>query len=274
VTATADGSETAEPAPPDLPGPLDPTRTTPPGTDLPETHRAGTALPVDLPAVAERRVPRLLDLVAAGGLYAGLLLGLVTLVDPDLLARAEAEPRTFLLVQALDDGILTGIALLFGLWRFPGSWEALGFRAVRRRWWVIGAASGVGAAALAWAVTAALDLGGWPPPGHPVDTILERVRTPGDLLMVLLAVTVPVAIGEEVFFRGYAYRLLRGRFGVYAGIGATAFLFALVHGLELNAWVPILPVGLVFGVLVERSGSLAPAIVGHAAVNALAVLVG
>jgi membrane protease YdiL (CAAX protease family) len=87
-------------------------------------------------------------------------------------------------------------------------------------------------------------------------------------------VTVPVALGEETFFRGYAYRLLRARFGVAAGIATSALLFALVHGLQPGAWLPILPVGIVLALLVERSRSLAPAMVAHAMVNALAVLVG
>ncbi len=84
----------------------------------------------------------------------------------------------------------------------------------------------------------------------------------------------PVAVGEETFFRGYAYRLLRARFGVLAATVASAVLFALVHGLEPGAWLPILPVGVVFALLVEWSGSLGPAMVGHAVVNALAVLAG
>ncbi len=62
--------------------------------------------------------------------------------------------------------------------------------------------------------------------------------------------------------------------GGNAGIGASALLFALVHGLEPGAWLPILPVGVILAVVVERSGSLAPAIVGHAVVNTLAVLAG
>jgi membrane protease YdiL (CAAX protease family) len=36
----------------------------------------------------------------------------------------------------------------------------------------------------------------------------------------------------------------------------------------------VLPVGLVFALLAELSGSLLPGIIGHAVVNTLAVLVG
>jgi membrane protease YdiL (CAAX protease family) len=113
-----------------------------------------------------------------------------------------------------------------------------------------------------------------PIPTHPVESLLERATDLPDLLLILVAVTVPVAIGEETFFRGYAYRLLRARFGVAAGIATSALLFALVHGLEPGAWLPVLPIGVVLALLVERSGSLWPAVTAHGVVNALAVLLG
>ncbi|MBI4013510.1 MAG: CPBP family intramembrane metalloprotease [Candidatus Rokubacteria bacterium] len=186
--------------------------------------------------------------------------------------RAEVDAWTFFWVQVVDDGLLAGVALLFGLTRFPGSWAALGFRRVPPRWWAIGAGAGLCAAALAWLVSVAVERAGVSLPSHPVETVLARASDARALALVFVAVTVPVALGEETFFRGYAYRLLRARFGVAAGIGASAVLFALVHGVEPGAWLPMLPVGLVLAVVVERSGSLAPAMVGHAVVNALAVL--
>jgi hypothetical protein len=163
------------------------------------------------------------------------------------------------------------VALLFARLRYPGSWSDLGFRRPRPRWWGLGAAAGIGAAALAWATSALVDQ--WMPvPTHPVESLLERMDSIPDLLLVLVAVTVPVAVGEETFFRGYAYRLLRARLGVAAAIGGTALLFALVHGLDPGAWLPILPVGVVLALVVERSGSLWPAVTAHGVFNAVAVL--
>ncbi len=218
--------------------------------------------------------PSLWYLAAAGALYAGLLFAVVSLADPDLLERAGTEPWTFLWVQLLDDGILTGVALLFGRLRFPGSWPGLGFRRVGVAWWATGAGGGVVAAGLAWALSAGLEAWEIQVPAHPVETVLTRAATLPDLLLVLGAVTIPVAIGEEVFFRGYAYRLLRARLGVGLAIATSAVLFALVHGIHPGAWLPVLPVGVILGLLVERSGSLLPAMVGHGVVNALAVVAG
>jgi uncharacterized protein len=202
-----------------------------------------------------------------------LLLALVSLSDGAILERAQSDPWTFLWLQGLDDGLLAGVALLFARLRYPGSWTALGFRRPRPHWWALGVAAGLGAAALAWAASVAVAQ--WTPvPTHPLESLLDRAMDFPDLLLILLAVTVPVAIGEETFFRGYAYRVLRARLGLVGGIGASALLFALVHGLEPGAWLPILPVGIVLALLVERSSSLWPAVVAHGVVNALAVVLG
>ncbi len=276
--AAPEPEEPAAPAVPDRPHPARradeapgprPSGAPPAGLQIagpPAVERAGVAGPVVGPR------PRLGDLVAAGALYAATLFLVVYLTEGRLLEGVAVDPHAFLWLQGIDDGILTAVALLFGLLRFPRSWRALGFRRVSWRWWGIGAGAGVGAAAAAWAVSTGLERLGWPAPAHPVEEVLAGVTSSTDLLFILLAVTIPVPIGEETFFRGFAYRVLRARLGLVAAIGLTALLFALVHGVELGSWLPVFPVGLVFAVLVERSGSLLPAMVGHAVVNALAVL--
>jgi len=248
-----------------------PTELTPePGATAPPLPAAPPL--ADAPGPPAR--PSVWPLLGAGVLYAGLLAGFVSLAGGDLLDRAEGDPWTFLWVQVVDDGILAAVAMLFGRLGFPGSWSALGFRRVGLRWWAVGAGAGSVAAVLAWVVSAALEAGGQAIPAHPVEALLGRVGSLPELLLVLTAVTVPVAFGEEAFFRGFAYHVLRARWGIPVAMAATALLFALAHGLQPGAWVPVLPVGLVLAALVESSGSLVPAIVGHAVVNALAVLVG
>jgi membrane protease YdiL (CAAX protease family) len=218
--------------------------------------------------------PRLADLAVAVTLYVGLLFVVVLATDGAYEDAATLEPDAFFWLQLLDDGILAAVALVFGCLRFPGSLRGLGFRAVGWRWWALGAAGGAVGAATAWALAAALAAWGWPPPSHPVGTIAAGARSLADLLLVLVTVSLVVPLGEETFFRGYAYRLLRARLGVAPAVLGTALLFALVHGLDVGAWVPLLPIGVVFALLVERSGSLVPAVAAHGVVNALAVLAG
>lgn len=174
----------------------------------------------------------------------------------------------------LDDGALAALGLGFGRLRFPGSWRDLGFRPARARWWGLGVGGGAVAAMVGWLIAIELDRWGWPAPPHPVDSLLGAAAGMRDVLVILLTVTVPVPIAEEVFFRGFAYRLLRAKWGVLPAIGSTSVLFALVHGLEPSVWLPVLPVGILFAVLAEHSGSLWPSVMAHAVVNGLAVIAG
>ena len=92
-------------------------------------------------------------------------------------------------------------------------------------------------------------------------------------------------IGEEIFFRGLLHSALQERFGARAAAVSEAGLFGLVHvchhGLWLAAtawafrpmsgplWILLMfATALVFSALRQRSGSLGPAVVAHAAFNA------
>lgn len=80
------------------------------------------------------------------------------------------------------------------------------------------------------------------------------------LLLLLAVLAGPVA--EEIFFRGLVYRWLRFRLGVGPGLLVSAFLFALLHT-DPVAFLPILGLGLLFGWVYERTGSLAAPIAIH-----------
>lgn len=197
------------------------------------------------------------------------------LVGPRV-SRVGFQPGTFLLLQSLDDALLVVVSVLFAVRAYPRSLAGIGVRPVQARWWALGALGGLVALGVAWGVDEGLRAAGWPEATHPVEDLLGRVRGPGDLTLLLVAVTVPVPIGEELFFRGFLYTLLRDRWGAPWAIGLSSLLFAVVHGvhsLALSVWLPILPVGLVLAGLAERSRSLLPPILAHAVVNLLALLV-
>lgn len=92
-------------------------------------------------------------------------------------------------------------------------------------------------------------------------------------------------IGEEIFFRGLLHGALQERFGARTAAVSEAGLFGLVHVCHHGLWLAasgwaFRPVSgllwmllmyctaLVFSSLRQRSGSLGPAIVAHAAFNA------
>jgi membrane protease YdiL (CAAX protease family) len=89
---------------------------------------------------------------------------------------------------------------------------------------------------------------------------------------VLLGAAVLAPIAEEIFFRGYVFTAVRQTRGLVAAYAVSAVLFTLAH-LNLQAFLPILLIGLTFCYVYQRTGSLVPTIVAHAMNNAVALLV-
>jgi membrane protease YdiL (CAAX protease family) len=102
--------------------------------------------------------------------------------------------------------------------------------------------------------------------------------TPIEIAMVGIAAVVVAPIIEEVAFRGLWLRALMTRWGFWPAALVSSLVFGLLHAHEGSslplAGVLVLATG-TFGVLqsmlVRRSGRLAPAILVHAAANALAL---
>jgi hypothetical protein len=88
-------------------------------------------------------------------------------------------------------------------------------------------------------------------------------------LTLLAAVVAPIC--EEAAFRGHMLTLWRARLRPGAAIAVTALLFAVLH-LDPVRFVAVFLLGLLFGWIAWRAGSLWPAIAAHAANNAVAAL--
>jgi membrane protease YdiL (CAAX protease family) len=92
----------------------------------------------------------------------------------------------------------------------------------------------------------------------------------GDLLETILVclATVPVALHEELFFRGILQSLLIKRVGAVLGIGTTSVLFVAYHiGVtrhDFINYVELALAGLVLGVAYARTGSLGLVVLFHA----------
>jgi membrane protease YdiL (CAAX protease family) len=74
-------------------------------------------------------------------------------------------------------------------------------------------------------------------------------------MLPLLATSLIAPVGEELLFRGVLQSVLTARWGVYAGVIGSAFLFALIHA-DLVLFVPIFLMGILFSVLYRITGSL------------------
>jgi membrane protease YdiL (CAAX protease family) len=110
-------------------------------------------------------------------------------------------------------------------------------------------------------------------PIHPiVEPILRGDWT--SRLQVLLVV-VFAAVPEEIMFRGVLYRHLRelaGKFGYFASVlfAATisSFIFAAIHPQGLFGIPLLMGLAMVFALAREWRGTLIPAMIAHALVNA------
>ena len=77
-------------------------------------------------------------------------------------------------------------------------------------------------------------------------------------------------LAEEIVFRGYLQGALRASIGPRAAVVAQGLLFGLVHGFAYA--LPIALLGVFFGWLRERHGSLLAPLVAHAVHNASVAL--
>jgi hypothetical protein len=103
----------------------------------------------------------------------------------------------------------------------------------------------------------------------------EQPINTGDLLGVQIAscflIIVSAPLCEEIFFRGFLYRILRGRLGLWPALVIDGALFGAIHvtsGGPLAVAV-IAPLGFLLCLVYERSGSLYPCIALHALNNSI-----
>ncbi len=87
----------------------------------------------------------------------------------------------------------------------------------------------------------------------------------------LLALAVGPALGEEIFFRGFAQTRLEARWGRWVAIAIASALFGLVH-LDPKQGSFAFAAGLWLGFVASRAGSVRPSMIVHCANNAGSLL--
>ena len=100
---------------------------------------------------------------------------------------------------------------------------------------------------------------------------IETGERYGTLIGTCVIIVVVAPLFEEIFFRGFLYRILRGRLGLWPALVIGGSLFGAVH---LTSGGPlavalIAPLGFLLCLIYERSGSLYPCIALHALNNGL-----
>jgi membrane protease YdiL (CAAX protease family) len=136
-----------------------------------------------------------------------------------------------------------------------------------------GVVGGLGAFSLAIAASIGgvlvSELVGSPVRDHPV---IRRIFSAGaaETAVLVAGACVVAPVVEEIFFRGFIYPVLRDRWGMLAGVVASALAFAAVHpGLPNQAATFVL--GAALAALYERSGTLVAPVVAHALFNGVQI---
>ena len=96
--------------------------------------------------------------------------------------------------------------------------------------------------------------------------------TPLEAASSLASSVVVAPVVEEVVFRGLLFATLRRRLPALAAATVSGAVFALAHGYGLMGFLSVFASGVLWAWAYERSGSLLPAIVAHAANNFVAAL--
>lgn len=94
----------------------------------------------------------------------------------------------------------------------------------------------------------------------------DRVDGLATGLALVLITVVGAPIAEELFYRGLVQRSLRRRLPAWSAIGVASIVFAVSH-FQVLQFPALLLIGVILGVLAERSGRLGPAIWGHVGFN-------
>lgn len=176
-----------------------------------------------------------------------------------------AREASFMVVMA--GGMLIGHAWTFHLvdprgWRFVG----LARESWRSNFVAASAVLGVLAIAVPCALLVSL---GW---------LRVIPAEPGSSLgagLAALAVLIPAALWEELFVRGYAFSLVRERWGPLPAIVITSQVFAFMHllneGATARVFVIVALAGLFLGILREATRSLYAPWAAHVAWNVVLV---
>jgi uncharacterized protein len=202
----------------------------------------------------------------AGNLLAGTVMGTLT----DAPSAAEAPVWAFAIAALCLWIPLVGTAAVM---TSGGDLRSLPVRCASVRWFdLLGVPAGL-ATQLVLVPALYLPLRGMWPATFSEEALQENARALIDgaegvwlvVLFVVVALMAPLA--EEIVYRGLLHRSLVSATGAGIGTVAAALLFMVIHFRPVE-YPGLFVTGLVFGLLYQRTGRLATAVMAHMAFNA------
>lgn len=234
----------------------------------------GQAVPEVIPEIAAEHVPwRAMEGI---GIFLIAFVAFVVLTLP--LSLIIQNTDTVIGIGILLNEVLLFVTTVVWVRKVHGTGvRALGFRGVSSA--DVGIGFGIG---LAGVVTSAIVTGILvaiiqnitnTPVEAPQQIPLEHAPSAALLVIIGIGTVVCAPIAEETFFRGFVFQGLRKWMRAVPAIMTSAVFFSVVHLIPLIL-LPIFVLGVLLAGLLERRGSIVPAIVAHATFNTVGFVFG
>ncbi|MEN0109586.1 MAG: CPBP family intramembrane glutamic endopeptidase [Planctomycetota bacterium] len=184
---------------------------------------------------------------------------------PERLQSALQSGPAVIATIALGSGAF-GLVAVYAARRAPeGFRDTLGLHPVREPWKAFGLTTIGSIPVLAVSIAAANYVHSRAPLADGFGAFFETVTPLFGVLFVITIAAVP-GVCEELLFRGYIQRRLLRRWSPAWSIGWATVLFAVAH--VAPSYIAVaLPLGVWFGVIAWRTGSVWPSVACHAFVN-------
>lgn len=175
-----------------------------------------------------------------------------------------------MLLVIVQDIIIVGAAWTFSVLRYQVGWEQLGLRRFDAAFGCLFSFALLGLSYLiricyvVIAMALGLEL-------QPQEVIYRMDVSGWNFFITFLSVAVIAPLTEEIFFRGFLYAGLRTRVGIRNAMLISTLFFSALH-FSVDAFVPIFVLGLFLAWTYEKTGSLYPGILLHAANNGIALI--
>jgi membrane protease YdiL (CAAX protease family) len=222
------------------------------------------------------------DILKAIGIVVAVLIG--TSIPASIIAlviagNEDIEKDSLALTVALAASVFLEIGLLwsaihFSIRKYRLSWSALGLRwPPRGGFWTTGAL--VFGLLIAGLIVSFAYFGALAAVGIEPDTeIKETYQSAGPLIVLAMLSLFFAPFAEEVFFRGFVFGGLRGRWGTAWAAVASGALFALAHiGNPGTIYLmpPVAAIGALFALGYAYSGSIFTSLLAHFLFNLFAL---
>jgi membrane protease YdiL (CAAX protease family) len=182
--------------------------------------------------------------------------------------------------NALYAGTMTGLIMsiifilsvyLVALRPHQLGWKEVGLRSFRRSYWKWIPEWTVVLIVSSILLVVVMDILGVAVDNSKTESLQEQV-TWFTFTIAFLSAAVISPIYEEIFYRGFLYKWIRGKWGVGAGLIVSSLIFTVVHIPTYNTLTVNFLSGMIFAWTYERSESIVPSIIIHGVFNGIAVL--